>query len=308
MLLNRMFIALGGIAAIALMPTPAACAELSPVTIAYGFTSDFLPAMVAKDKGFFERHGLDAKLIPLPNSALAPATLESGNVQIAQATPPNLILAVDGGLDQVAIAAAARLLKSNPRTSLIARDGVSATKPQDLVGLKVGVPGLNSGFDLNLKKWLLDANVPIDKVGIVEAPFPQMGDRLKGGQLDAAILIEPILSHVIESGAAKKSVDILSANNPDQLGVFYLAKRDWADTHRPAVEGFRAALGEGIAFIAQQQDEAKTIEIKYLHFTEAALPSVSTEVRISDFAFHVAILERLKLLQHPIDAEKLVFK
>ena len=308
MLANRMLAALCGLATLASLTMPAMSDELSSITIAYGFTSDFLPVMVAKEKGLFEKHGLDAKLTPLPNSALAPAALESGNVQIAQATPPNLILAVDGGLDQVAIAAAARLLKSNPRTSLITRDGVTVTKPQDLIGLKVGVPGLNSGFDLNLKKWLLDANVPLDKVTIVEAPFPQMGDRLKGAQLDAAILIEPILSHVVESGAAKKSVDILSANSPDQLGVFYLAKRDWANAHRSTVEGFRAALGEAIAFITQQQDEAKAIEMKYLHFTEAALPSVSIEIRESDFAFHVAILQRLKLLQHPIDAQHLVFK
>jgi len=130
------------------------------------------------------------------------------------------------------VAAAARLTKANPRTSLITREGVTVTKPQDLIGLKIAVPGLNSGFDLNLRKWLLDGNVPLDKVTIVEAPFPQMGDRLKGGQLDAAIQIEPLLSHNLQSGAAKKSVDILSVNNPDQLGVFYLAKRDWAMANR----------------------------------------------------------------------------
>lgn len=292
----------------ALMPLPASSAELTKVTIAYGYTSDFLAAMVAKDKGLFEKHGLDATLTPLPNSALAPATLESGSVQIAQATPPNLVLAVNGGLDQVAVAAAARLTKANPRTSLITRDGVTVTKPQDLIGLTVAVPGLNSGFDLNLRKWLLDGNVPLDKVTIIEAPFPQMGDRLKGGQLDAAMQIEPLLTHNLQSGAAKKSVDILSANNPDQLGVFYLAKRDWAMAHRPVIEGFRASLAEAITFITQQPEEAKAIEVKYLHSVEGELPSVVNEVKISDFAYYVTILQRLNLLQHPIDPEKLVFK
>lgn len=308
MLKNRMLAIVTLCGAVALAPLPVVGQELTKVTIAYGFTSDFLPAMVAKDKGLFEKHRIDANLIPLPNSALAPATLQSGSAQIAQATPPNLVLAVDGGLDLVAVAAAARLLKSNPRTSLITREGVTVTKPQDLVGLKVAIPGLNSGFDLNLKKWLLDGNVPIDKVVIVKSPFPQMGDRLKGGQLDAAIQIEPLLTHVVQSGAAKKSVDILSQNNPDQLGVFYLTTREWADAHRPAVQGFRAALAEGIAFISEKPEEAKAIEIKYLHSSEEVLPSVSIEVRQADFAYHIAILQRLKLLQHPIDAEKLIFK
>ena len=285
-----------------------AASEEPPVTIAYGFTSDFLPMMVAKDKGFFTQHGLDANLIPLPNSALAPATLQSGGAQIAQATPPNLVLAVDGGLDLVAVAAAARLLKSNPRTSLITRPGFTVTKAQDLIGRKVAVPGFNSGFDLNLKKWLLDGGVKLDQVTIVEAPFPQMGDRLKSGQLDAAISIEPLLSHVVESGAAQRSVDILSANNPDQLGAFYLARRDWAEAHRPVIAGFRAGLADGIAFIAHDPEGAKAIELKYLHSSEAVSPSNSMDVRPEDFAFHIAILERLKLLQHPIAADKLIFK
>jgi NitT/TauT family transport system substrate-binding protein len=299
---------LAALALSALIPFPASSAELTKVAIAYGYTSDFLAAVVAKDKGLFEKHGLDATLTPLPNSALAPATLESGSVQIAQATPPNLVLAVNGGLDQIAVAAAARLAKANPRTSLITREGVTVTKPQDLIGLKVAVPGLNSGFDLNLRKWLLDGNVPLDKVTIVEAPFPQMGDRLKGGQLDAAIQIEPLLSHNLQSGSAKRSVDILSVNNPDQLGVFYLSKRDWAMANRKAVEGFQASLAEAITFITQQPDEAKAIELKYLHSVEGELPSVVSEVKTADFAYYVTILQRLNLLQHPIDPEKLIFK
>jgi NitT/TauT family transport system substrate-binding protein len=294
-------------AAIILAGAPVRSDEPTKVTIAYGFTSDFLPAMIAQDKGFFAKHGLDATLIPLPNSALAPATLQSDSAQIAQATPPNLVLAVDGGLDLVAVAAAARLLKSNPRTSLVTRNDITVTKPQQLTGMKIAVPGINSGFDLNLKKWLIDGSVPPDLVTIIETPFPQMGDRLKGGQIDGAILIEPLLSHVLQSGAAQKSVDILSQNNPDQLGVFYLAKRDWATAHPRTIQGFRAALAEGIASIAANPDEAKAIEVKYLHSSEEALPSVSIEVKPSDFAYYIAILQKLRLLQHPVDAEKLIF-
>jgi hypothetical protein len=38
------------------------------------------------------------------------------------------------------------------------------------------------------------------------------------------------------------------------------------------------------------------------------LPSVVSEVKTADFAYYVTILQRLNLLQHPIDPEKLIFK
>jgi len=41
----------------ALIPFPASSAELTKVAIAYGYTSDFLAAMVAKDKAFSKSTG-----------------------------------------------------------------------------------------------------------------------------------------------------------------------------------------------------------------------------------------------------------
>lgn len=100
---NRTRDALCFFAALALMPMPSMSDDVIAVTIAEGFTSDFLPMMAAKDKVFVEKLGLDT-------------------------------------------------------------------------------------------------NVPIDKVTIVEAPFSQMGDRLKGGPLDAALLQRlKLLQHPIDA-------------------------------------------------------------------------------------------------------------
>ncbi len=294
------------LAATALLPAEA-IAQPAKLTIAWGFAGDFLPVWVAKEQGFLDRHGLDATLTGLGNSAQAPNILEAGSAQIAFTTPSNLLLAVEGGLDQVAIAGAARLTKANPRTSLVTRPDVSVTKPEDLIGKRVGEPGINSALDINIKKWLLDHNIAADKFTPIEAPFPQMGDLLKSGQIDAAILVEPLLGRVIGSGAGVKSVDIVSENNPDQLGSIWSAKRDWAAANRETVASFRAALDDAIDFIAKNPDAAKEIEAKYLKFSEPTLPTFATQLKPADFAYWIDSAKRLGLLPQPVEAANMVF-
>jgi NitT/TauT family transport system substrate-binding protein len=277
------------------------------LTVGYGTAGDFLPLLVANDKGFLTEHGLDVKLISIPNGSMSPSAIESGSVQIAYTTPSILTLAVAGGLDQVAVAGAARLLASNPRSALVTRPGITVTKPEDLIGKRVGVPGLNQALDLNVKKWMLDHGISLDRYTTVEAPLPQLGDMLKSGQIDAAPLVEPVLGRALAQGDGTRSVDVTSINNPDELGSLWEAKGDWADANRPAIAGFRAALNEAIAYIVANPDDAKTIEKKYLKFAEPTLPNFSTKIAAADFEYWIDILKQLKLLPQPVEAAKIVF-
>jgi len=295
------------LAALLAAPAAALAQSATKLTIVWGYAGDYLPLWVAKEKGLLEKHHLDATLNGLGNGAQSPSILESGSAQVAFTTPANIILAVEGGLDQIVVAGAARLTQANPRTGLVTRAGVTVAKPEDLIGKRIGVPGLNSTLDLSIKKWFLDHQLTLDKLTFVEVPFPQMGDVLKGAQIDAAMLVEPLLSRVIASGAGTKSVDILSANSPDQLGSIWIAKRDWANANKGAVAEFRAALADGIAFIREHSDEAKQIEAKYLNFAEPALPSFATEIKTADFIYWIDIAKRVGLLPQPVDAAKLIF-
>jgi ABC-type nitrate/sulfonate/bicarbonate transport system substrate-binding protein len=130
---------------------------------------------------------------------------------------------------------------------------------------------------------------------------------LKGGQIDGALIVEPILSRVVASGAGSRSVDILSENSPDQLGSIWIAKRDWASANKAAITDFRAALAEAIDIIGKDPEDAKKIEAKYLNFAEPALPTFATAVTPADFAYWIDIAKRVGLLPQPVDATKLVF-
>jgi len=294
--------------ALALLAVPALAAEPTKVTLGYGLTADYLPAYIAKDNGVFEKHGLDVTMKAVTSSSLAPPSLVSGSLQISQATPPNLLLANDGGMDLVSVAGVGRLTAAHPHTSLVTHAGFTINKPQDLVGKKIAVPGISSAMDLVLRKWLIDGKVKPDQVTIVEAPFQQMGDMLKSGQLDAAFQFEPLLSRTLAAGSAVKSLDIMSMANPDVLGAIYMSTRDWASAHRAAVKAFGDSLAEAIEWQKTHQDEAHKIEAKYIGYAIPGLPDVSIEVKPQDFKFWADVCDEVGVLHRKVDPATLIFK
>jgi NitT/TauT family transport system substrate-binding protein len=286
---------------------PAAGQAPTPLKIGLGPAVDFLPAFVARDEGIFAKHGLEVTLQIVPTPSVVPPMLVSDSVQIAYATPPNILLANEGGLDLVAIAGGARLVKSNAKISFVTRQGVTIEKADDLKGRRAGVPGFNSIIDMFLRKWLITHNVPVSQVNFVETPMLQMGDLLKAGQIDAATPIEPIRGRIIASGAAVRSVDFFSEVNPDVLGSFWMATRDWATKHKTEVAAFRASLLDGIAFIDAHPDEARAIEQKDLGFVDpTAIATFATKLDVKDFDFVAKLGTELGVMKQPVDAAKLI--
>ncbi len=133
-----------------------------------------------------------------------------------------------------------------------------------------------------------------------------MGDLLKSGQIDAAFPVEPMLSRILASGAAVRSVDIQSAVNPDFAASFWSTTREWATAHPEAVNGFRASLAEALAFIRDNPKEAQAIELKYLGHNDPSWPSFSLDVKPADLQFWIDLCLQLKLIQKPLDAAALI--
>src|SRR5471032_200573 len=68
---------------------------------------DYLPAIVAKEKGFFAEHGLDAEIMIPPAPPTIFAGIVGGSIQIGTSTGPQLALANEAGADVVVVAGGA---------------------------------------------------------------------------------------------------------------------------------------------------------------------------------------------------------
>ncbi len=291
------------------LPMPA-IAQTAPVKVAIGYVtaSDFVPILVARDKGFFAKRGIDADPRRIPIMTNIPAGLMSGDLQIGACTMPVLLQANDGGLDLQLVSGAARALKETSKIGLIVRAGLKIEKPEDLKGKKIGVAGFNSTMDVFLRKWLKMKGVDEKQVTRVEAIFPQMPDLLKSGTIDAATITDPFRTVAVNGGAGTIFAEYAAEVTPDVLMVGYMATGDYARKNPAILKAFREAIDEANAFGKTNPAETREIEQKYFGFTSTSPTAWSTEIRPGDLDIYVAIGKEFSLYRTALDPAKLIVK
>jgi NitT/TauT family transport system substrate-binding protein len=272
--------------------------------------NDFLPAWAAKEQGFFAKHGLDVDIGITGNPGTLPAALVGDSAQLAIMTGPTLALADLGGLDLVLVAGAGVQTTENYREVLV-RPAANIKAPADFKGKKIGTPILNAALDLTFKKWLKEKGVDPRSATFVEVGFAAMADALKTGVVDAVLPVEPFRTRIVQTGSGVSLAPY--SGKPGTLLSFYASTRKWADANPKAVEGFRAALREGEAFIKADRAAAKAIEAKYLKLppqVAEALPFTPTKIEVpaASLQFWFDLLNEFGLANKTVDASAYIVK
>ncbi len=300
--------ALGGIAALA-----ATAGAQGKLAIGYTGANTFVPAFVAKDQGYFAKRDLDVTLTRIPVGPSIPGALLANSLQVGTLTAPIFLQAVENGIELQIIAGASLQSKQNPTAGVVARTDSGIRKPEDFKGKKVGAPGVNGLQDLLFKKWLQQRGVDWKTVTFVESPFPQMGDMLRGGQMDAALPVEPFLTRI---GATK--VGYLVSHYPvevtdNYLESFYAVSRRWAAANPGAIAAFRESLKEALDFVRAKPEDAKKTQITYLGLPAevvATLPLATYTLTVEppQVAFWVDVCREFGMIKTAISAADLVVK
>lgn len=245
---------LGALAAAAALP-----ARAQGTKIVFGFTAvtDFATVFVAKEEGYFGKRGLDVEPKFVPINSTIPAALQSDSLQMGGPTPSVYLQSVDGGLDHVVVAGGGVTAKTMTGFGLVARTGSNIKTAADCVGKKVGVPGLGAFLHVTFRAWLKGAGVDYRKVNFVEAAFPQHGDLLKGGSIDAVVSADPFMGRIVDSGIGYVASHYASSLPEGQPSILFVAKRDWAERNAAAVKAFRESVQEAAAFMAVPANDAK---------------------------------------------------
>lgn len=259
-----------------------AASAQTKITLGYTATAEITAAFVAKEEGYFKKHGLDVDLKFMTLNSTIPPALQSDSIQIGTATPTVLLQAVDSGLDLVAIANGSVNDKLAKNPAILVRVGSSIKTPQDLVGKKVGVPGLGAVLHVLTRRWLTEKGVDYNKVTFIETPFPQMNDILKGGSVDAVITADPVKSRIEQAGTAL----VLAYPNqdfPDDFStLLYATTRGWASKNAVAVKAFHDALVEGIAFSEANPARTRSDIGKYIKLPPSVLETLQIPKMMAD--------------------------
>ena len=246
---------------LAAFPAAAALPAFSQATtkIVFGFTAvtDFTSVFVAAEQGYFKKRNLDVELKFIPINSTIPAAIQADSLQIGGPTPSVFLQSVDGGLDHVVVAGGGVTSKSITGFGLVARAGSSIKSAPDCVGKKIGVPGLGAFLHVSFRAWLKSQGVDYRKVNFVEASFPQHGDLLRGGSIDAVVTADPFMSRITDSGAGYVA-SYYSTFLPDgQPTIVYAARRDWVAKNAATAKAFREAIAEAAAFMGKPGNDAK---------------------------------------------------
>ena len=282
-------------------------ADATTVRVVYTAASDVLPLLVAKEEGLFEKEGLNVTLTRTTVTPHIVPVLISGEAEIGMSTVPHLLQGAESGLDLVIVSGGSRIVATNPSVSLLARKDADIAKPEDLRGKRIGVPGIMGVVDIVLREWLSRNNVPVQAVKIVEVPIPLMGDVLKAGNIDAVTAVEPVRTRILDSGIGYIAAEFYSEVNPDTLGTFWVATRQWAAKNGDTVTRFRSALDQAILFIRHNPQRARAIELQYLKFNVPKFPAYRTEISIGDLAFFDKLLREAGLLKKNLELQNLSF-
>jgi NitT/TauT family transport system substrate-binding protein len=270
---------LSGLAAASAAATLPAWAQSTKITFGYTAVTDFASVFVAAEEGYFRKRNLDVELKFIPLNSTIPAALQSDSLQIGGPTPSVFLQSVDGGLDHVLVAGGGVTSKTITGFGLVARAGSGIKTAQDCLGKKIGVPGLGAFLHVTFRGWLKQNGVDYRKVNFIEASFPQHGDLLRGGSIDAVVTADPFMSRITDSGAGYVASYYSTFLEEGNHTIVHAAKREWVQKNPAAAKAFREAVQEAAAFMQnpKNNDKVRVAIGKYIKLP----PEVLTKMQIS---------------------------
>ncbi|MDX8439017.1 ABC transporter substrate-binding protein [Mesorhizobium australafricanum] len=229
----------------------AGTAAAETIRIAHATWAGFGPLYLAKEKGYFKKHGLDVELNVMEEGPLRFAALRGGQVDIVSTSP-------DAGL--LFMKKAGEFKYVGMLDQSYGADGVVANKDiktiADLKGHSVAVmKGSVSEYWLNL--LLLPTGVKESDLDTVDMTPGDAGAAFVAKKVDAAVTWEPWLSRAKKTDHGNVIVD--STTTPGALGDTLVMKTDYADSHAEQLKGLVEAWSEAVEFARQNPDEANKI-------------------------------------------------
>lgn len=289
------------------------CQAVAQVKLDLGYTqaNAFMAAFVAKDQGLFAKRGLEVSLQVVPQGSTIASAMAGGTLQVGTLTPPAFLLAVEGGIDAQIVAAATHQTKANPTIGVMAREGSNIRTAADMRGKRIGVPGLNGGNHIVMMKWLKNSGVDPKQVSFVETAFPQMGDLLKGSQIDLVVPVEPFIGRIQQTKAGY--LVTVPTITDSFLESFYIMNREFVQKSPKAARDFREAIREAVAWISKNEAEARKTQVTYLKLPEQAaqtikLPTFAVDVQPQDMQFWIDLLKDFGVTKGTATVQQVLFR
>ncbi len=249
---------------------------LEKVNLEIGFIplTDCAPLVVAKEKGFFEAHGLDEVTLSREPSwktlAEGVANRRLDAAQMTAGMPLGITLGMNGKAPLPVVTALVMARNGNAITlskhfynqgvrTLADFKEVIARTPDKVPTL--GMVHQSSMHNLMLRYWLASGGIDPDlDVSLTVIPPPQMVSNLKAGNIEGYCSGEPWNSRAVQEGLGfiiATDLDIWGGHLEKVLGV----REDWANKHPQTHLALVKALLEACEYCDDRRNREEILEL-----------------------------------------------
>ena len=285
--------------------------QVTTLRIASNANASALPMWVAIEKGMLKEHGLAAQFTKIENVATLPPALGK-SFEIVFTTPTLALASTSQGIPVTEVAGSSIDNVDNPSSFLMVMKDSGITDVKGLQGKKIGVLNETGTLHTATRYWLQKEGVPLDSVSVVQIDGPAQADQLEAGRVDAVETVKPF-------SVAIKAVGGVSLGTPyfalaDSISpIYWAAGRDWAEKNPEVVKSLQEALTEAIAFIKDNDAEAREVLQKYSGFpaevvAKFELPTYDAKVRPEDVDLWLKAMRDANGFKGQVDTSKLTFE
>lgn len=226
---------------------------------------DYIAAYVGYEEGIFAKHGLDVTLQPITISPLATAGLMSRSMDMATLSTPDLIQAVDSGIDLVVINGIGELsVEGGTRAGVVATPDAKLDTGADYKGKKVGVPALGGLLHILFNEYLIKSGGSPGDVTFIEIAVPSHFDAIKGSSVDAVVTADPMLVRLVNTKTGKQVVSFNGNVPPKTLTSVLVSTRDYAKKNPEIIAAVRKAWDEATELANTDHEKTRAAMVKHL--------------------------------------------
>ena len=265
---------------------------------------------IARDRGLFEKEGLDVRVQQIQQSLQALPALAKGQIDmVASANYVTYLQAHEQGTLDIRIVAEA--IRAAPRMmEVLVPEDSDIKSVADLAGKELAVNVLNNVQSLTFNEILDQQGV--DRPVYRAIPFPQMGAALDKGQVDAVHAVEPYDSSIQDELKARVLVDGSTAPVESIPLSGYISTSDYADGDgKKTLAAFQRAIKAAVRIAEEDPSVVRAVLPTYTKVTEQQAESI--DLPLFPPAMDAAPLTRLAdlmkkqgMLKKPIDPATLM--
>jgi NitT/TauT family transport system substrate-binding protein len=226
--------------------------QKEPIRVEFAHWWGDYTLIIAKEKGFFEKHGVDVEPLYYDTLSDTYPDLAAGQIDGALIAMGDIIN-INHNMDMKVVAVS----DDGGADSIVANPDINSI--EDLKGKTVGVL-TGSQYELMVVQMLRSASMSTDDVNVVKVDPEDTVSALNSNQVQAMYTWEPFLSDAISNGNKVLFPAEKMRLFPDTI-VF---RKSLVDERPDDIRAFLRAWFEAVDYRLQNPEETRTIVAEYL--------------------------------------------